>query len=76
MGRHWIYLKPLTLGYLFLIHYLVEKWGWNKVKSLFLISDFEDPDINKHFHQIYGRSLETVDTEWRHFLRTKLIEED
>ena len=60
----------------FLIHYLVEKWGWDKLKRLFLISDFEDTEINEHFHQVYGLSLETVDTEWRQFLRTKLREKD
>ena len=63
-----------TVGSLF-VHYLVEQWGWEKLKKLFLISDFNDPEINEHFHQIYGKSIEIVDTEWRNYLKTNLVKE-
>lgn len=50
------------------VYYLVENWGWDKLKQLFLISDFEDSDIQEHFFQIYGFKLENLDKDWRAFL--------
>ena len=58
-----------TAGSLF-IHYLVETWGWEELKALFLLTDFEDPDIQKQFYQIYELDLETVDRDWRSFIKT------
>lgn len=58
-----------TAGSLF-IHYLVESWGWDKLKQLFLISDFEDPGIHEHFYQVYGLKLKDMDNDWKAFLET------
>lgn len=52
-------------------YFLVQKWGWERLKSLFLISDYEDVDIVKHFGEVYGQKMEEVDLEWREFLRSK-----
>ncbi len=71
----WQHKGMYTAGSL-LIHFLVEKWGWDRLKSLFLISNFDDSEINEHFQEVYGQSLEKTDTEWRQFLRIKLIEKD
>jgi hypothetical protein len=68
----WSQKGMYTAGSLF-VYFLVENWGWDKLKSLFLNMDFEDPDINKHFNQIYGTDLETLDGEWRAFI-TNLVE--
>jgi hypothetical protein len=67
----WRHKGMYTAGSM-LIYYLIEKWGWDKLKNLFLISEFEDPDIEKHFFEVYDTSLDAVDIEWREFLRTKL----
>ena len=66
----WKQTGMYTAGSLF-IHYLIENWGWDKLKQLFLISDFEDSDIHKHFYQIYGRKLENMDNDWNTFLITQ-----
>ena len=55
------------------IHFLVERWGWDKLKSLFLISDYEDRNIVDNFSKVYGQKLEDVDAEWRHFLSSRLV---
>jgi len=47
------------------IHFLVEKWGWDKLRSLFLISDYEDGNIVDNFAQVYGQTLVDADAEWR-----------
>ena len=52
------------------IHFLIEKWDWERLKALFLISQYEDPDIADHFYQIYGEKLEDVEGEWRHYLES------
>jgi hypothetical protein len=75
MGGGFQHKGMYTAGSL-LIHFLVEKWGWNKLKNLFLISDFEDPKINDHFQEIYGQSLEKIEIEWRQFLKTNLGEKE
>jgi hypothetical protein len=59
-----------TAGSLF-IHYLVENWGWDRLKQLFHISDFEDPDIHEHFYQVYGIKLEDMDHDWKTFIKTQ-----
>lgn len=57
-----------TIGSL-LVRFLVEKWGWDPLKHLFLCSDYEDADVLEHFCQIYDHSLDTVDVEWRQWLK-------
>ncbi len=52
------------------IHFLIEKWGWGKLKSLFLLSQYEDPEIADHFYQIYGQKIEEVEVEWRHYIKS------
>ena len=52
------------------IYFLIEKWGWDKLKALFLLSQYEDPEIANHFYQIYGQKLEEVEIEWRHYLKS------
>jgi hypothetical protein len=52
------------------IHFLVERWGWDKLKHLFLLSEYEDPNIIDHFHQVYGQTLEEADLAWRRHLRS------
>ena len=73
--QFWRHKGMYTVGSL-LIHFLVEKWGWEKLKKLFLISHFDDPKISEHFQQIYQQSLETIDFEWRQFIKTELMEKD
>lgn len=63
----WSQKGMYTAGSLF-VYYLVENWGWDKLKHLFLVSDFEDSDIQEHFFQIYGIKLENLDNDWRAFL--------
>lgn len=53
-----------------LIHFLVEKYGWDRLKKFCLLTDFQDPDVLEHFEQAYGCSLESVDTAWREFLKS------
>ena len=47
------------------IHFLVKKWGWDKLKNLFLMTDYEDDNIVDKFNKVYGQTLKTVDIEWR-----------
>jgi hypothetical protein len=63
-GRH-ASGQPLYVVASLWIHFLVEKWGWDKLKHLFLISDYEDHAIADHFSEVYGRALGDVDVEWR-----------
>ena len=67
----WSQRGMYTAGSLF-VYYLVENWGWAKLKQLFLISDFEDPEIHQHFSQIYGLKLENMDKDWKLFLEEHL----
>ncbi len=60
--------KMYTAGSL-LIHFLVEKYGWERLKQFCLLTDFQDPDVLERFEQAYGCSLESIDSEWREFLR-------
>jgi hypothetical protein len=65
----WSQKGMYTAGSLF-IHYLVENWGWEKLKQLFLISDFEDQVIHEHFYQVYGLKLKDMDNDWKAFIET------
>ena len=51
--------------------FLVSNWGWDKLKLLFLESDYEDPLIQEHFKEIYGYSLEDMDDPFKKFLGTE-----
>ncbi len=53
-----------------LVHFLVENYGWDRLKKFCLLTDFQDPDVLEHFEQAYGRSLESIDAEWRKFLKS------
>jgi hypothetical protein len=55
-----------------LVAYLVERWGWEKLRDLFLVSDYEDPDILDHFSEVYGQELSAVDTELRQYLASRM----
>ena len=63
-------LYPVYMISGFWIHFLIEKWDWDRLKALFLISQYEDPDIADHFYRIYGQKLEGVEGDWRHFLKS------
>jgi len=47
------------------VQYLVERWGWEKLKTLFLLTAYADTQILDHFAQVYAQQLETVETDWR-----------
>lgn len=47
------------------VKYLIERWGWEKLKTLFLITEYADTQIRDHFAQVYAQELETVDAAWR-----------
>jgi len=49
--------------------YLVERWGWEKLKALFLITEYADREILDHFLQVYGQTLESADADWRDALQ-------
>lgn len=51
-----------------LSHYLVRRWGWERLRDLFLISEYEDPGILSHFRSIYGQELGAVDADLREYL--------
>lgn len=54
------------------IQFLVEKWGWDKLRSLFLISDYKDSDIVENFAKVYGKTLADVDVQWRREILERL----
>jgi len=47
------------------VQYLVERWGWEKLKILFLLTEYADTQIQDHFAQVYAQQLETVEADWR-----------
>ncbi len=47
------------------VQYLVERWGWEKLKTLFLLTEYADTQIRDHFAQVYAQKLETVEADWR-----------
>ena len=47
------------------VKYLVERWGWEKLKTLFLLTEYTDTQIRDHFAQVYDQKLETVEADWR-----------
>jgi hypothetical protein len=51
-----------------LTHYLVQRWGWERLRDLFLVSEYEDPGILSHFRSIYGQELGAVDADLREYL--------
>jgi hypothetical protein len=51
-----------------LTHHLVQRWGWERLRDLFLLSEYEDPDILSHFRSIYGQELGAVDADFREYL--------
>ena len=69
----WKHRGVYTAGGLF-IYYLVGKYGWQPLKRLFLLSEFEDKKILEHFKQAYGTNLDDIDKKWRNFIKLKLIE--
>jgi hypothetical protein len=52
------------------VQYLVERWGWEKLKTLFLLTEYAGTQIQDHFLQVYGQELETVDADWRDGMMT------
>jgi hypothetical protein len=65
----WKCKNNYTISALF-IDFLVSKWGWAPLKDLYLSSDYEDPDIQNHFKEVYGLSLEELEPEWRNYLES------
>ncbi len=55
------------------IHFLIEEWGWEKLKEFFLSSDFEDPRSVEHFEEVYGEKIKSVEAAWRACLARKGI---
>lgn len=47
------------------VKYLVERWGWEKLKTLFLLTDYADAQIRDHFEQVYAQELGAVEADWR-----------
>ncbi|MHB0937890.1 MAG: peptidase MA family metallohydrolase, partial [Armatimonadota bacterium] len=47
------------------VQYLVQRWGWDKLKTLFLLTEYADTQILDHFAQVYAQELETVEVDWR-----------
>ena len=47
------------------VQYLVERWGWEMLKTLFLLTDNRDTQIRDHFEQVYAQKLETIEADWR-----------
>ena len=68
----WKTRNNYTIGALF-IDFLVKEWGWDQLKSLFLISDYEDPGIHEHFKEIYGYSLEELDSQFNNYPEAKMM---
>lgn len=66
----WNTPKNYTISSVF-VKFLVSNWGWDKLKLLFLESDYEDPLIQEHFKEIYGYSLEDMDDPFKKFLGTE-----
>ena len=54
------------------IQFLVEEWGWDKLRSLFLISDYKDSNIVENFAKVYGKTLADVDVQWRREISERL----
>lgn len=52
------------------VQYLVERWGWEKLKTLFLLTEYSDTQIRDRFEQVYAQKLETVDADWRDSVMT------
>ncbi|MCE5324751.1 hypothetical protein LLG46_15760 [bacterium] len=50
------------------VQYLVERWGWEKLKQLFLLTEYTDTQIQDHFAQVYAQKLETVEADWRNHI--------
>lgn len=51
------------------VQYLVKRWGWEKLKALFLLTDYADTEIQDHFLEVYGQRLESVEGDWREALQ-------
>jgi hypothetical protein len=51
------------------VHYLVERHGWDALRQLFLVSDYDDPSILSHFAEVYPQDLISTDADWRQHLR-------
>ncbi|HEC43292.1 MAG TPA: hypothetical protein ENI20_10730 [Bacteroides sp.] len=65
----WKCKNNYTISALF-IDFLVSKWGWAPLKDLYLSSDYDDPDIQNHFREVYGLSMEEVEPDWRNYLES------
>lgn len=61
-----------TISALF-IDFLVREWGWDKLKTFFLESDYEDPEANEHFRDIYGLGLQELDIPFKEYLEKKSL---
>ena len=66
----WNTKNNYTISSLF-VNFLVSEWGWEKLKLLFLESDYDDPQIHEHFKEIYGSSLKEMDDPFKEFLKNK-----
>ena len=55
-----------------LVAHLVARWGWEKLRDLFLVSEYEDPQILDHFSEVYGQELSAVDTDLRQYLASQV----
>jgi hypothetical protein len=50
------------------VRYLVERWGWERLGTLFLASEYGDPEILEHFASVYGCDLATAEVGWQRWL--------
>lgn len=66
----WSQKGMYTAGSIF-VQFLVESWGWDSLKRLFLMSDYEDAAIHRHFEEVYGISLENLEKDWSNFLHSR-----
>jgi len=65
----WKHRGMYTVGSLW-VHYLVQRYGWDTLKQLFLHSDFEDPEILEHFEKVYGDKVEVIESDWKTTLKS------
>lgn len=68
----WKYGPFYGVGGVF-VHYLVESYGWDALRRFFLASDYDDPNALRHFAEVYGRDLISVDSDWRDYVRARTI---
>jgi hypothetical protein len=50
------------------IHFLVNDSGWDRLKTFFLSSHFEDEQVTDHFEQVYAEELDATESRWKDYL--------